>query len=166
MFPLKPTYYIDGTVEEIDLKLLSKDGIRGLILDLDNTIMRPRSGYFCDKVLPWLKEAKSLGLKIIIVTNNINDEYLRKIAPVLQENDLPIISKAKKPRKTKLKEALNQLALEPEAVCIVGDRVLTDVLGGYLLNMKTAFVKPLLGAEENPLFRILRAVEESLLQKY
>lgn len=165
MFPLKPNYYINGTVIELDFNTLINDGIQGLILDLDNTIMKPKAGYFCDKVLPWLKEAKSKGLKLIIVTNNINDEYLQKIAPVLQENNLPIISKARKPRRTKLREALKELDLPANNVCIVGDRVLTDVLGGYLLNMKTAFVKPLLGEEENILFRLLRALEEKLLQK-
>jgi uncharacterized protein len=165
LFPLKPTYFINGTVEQIDLELLARQGIKGLILDLDNTIMRPKSGYFCDKVLPWLNKVRFMKLGVIIVTNNTNDSYLQKIADVIADNKLPMITKAKKPRRAKLVEALEQLNLSAEEVCIVGDRVLTDVLGGVRLGMKTAYVKPLLGQEENLLFRSLRFLEELLLEK-
>jgi uncharacterized protein len=165
VFPIKPTYYINGTVEEINLDGLLADGIKGLILDLDNTIMRPHSAYFCDKVLPWLNQARFKNLKIIIVTNNTNDQYLEKVGPIIESHKLPMITKAKKPRRAKLREALDYLQLPAEEVCIVGDRVLTDVLGGFRLNMKTAFVKPLLGQSENALFRLLRAFEETLLDK-
>ncbi|MBK9771692.1 MAG: hypothetical protein IPP57_12885 [Candidatus Obscuribacter sp.] len=40
---LKPTYLIDGDITDVDLEKLSQDGIKGLILDLDSTIMAPHS---------------------------------------------------------------------------------------------------------------------------
>ncbi|MDJ0625728.1 MAG: YqeG family HAD IIIA-type phosphatase [Candidatus Caenarcaniphilales bacterium] len=165
MFPLEPTYFIDDTVENLDVNQLIADGVKGLILDLDNTIMRPRAGYFCDAVLPWLEKARGLGLKLIIVTNNKNDQYLKEVEPIIEQHQILMITKAKKPRRLKLREALEQIELPPQNVCIVGDRVLTDILGGRRLGMKTAFVRPLLGNEENRLFRFLRKIELLLLCK-
>jgi HAD superfamily phosphatase (TIGR01668 family) len=163
MLNLKPTYFVNGTVDQLDLKKLKADGIKGLILDLDNTIMRPRKGIFCEIVAPWLQEAKVQGLKLIIVTNNTNEKYLSSLEELLGQLELPMIIKAGKPKPHKLEEALAKLNLPASQVCIVGDRVLTDVLGGERVSIKTALVEPLLGKEENPLFRLLRRIEKICL---
>lgn len=159
MFNLKPDYFIKGNIASLDLDLLQEDNIQGLILDLDNTIMRPKSGFFCEVVRPWLQKAKCQGLKLIIVTNNKNEKYLSGLSPILNDLELPIIIKAAKPKPAKLLEALRQIDLPAEKVCIIGDRLLTDVLGGYNIGAKTAFVYPLLGKQENLLFRFLRKLE-------
>ncbi len=163
MLNLKPTYYVDGTVDKLSIDTLIKDGVRGLILDLDNTVMRPRCGYFCEVVKPWLQEAQAKGLKLIIVTNNNNEEYLGSFNEALSEHNLKMFIKAKKPRPDKLLEAIKELDLPCEQICIVGDRVLTDVLGGCRVKTKTAFVQPLLGKDENLLFQILRKIEKLFL---
>jgi uncharacterized protein len=163
MLNLSPTYLVQGTVEKLDIEQLVADGVKGLILDLDNTVMRPRSGAFCEIVGPWLQKAKAAGLKMIIVTNNNNEQYLSSLDLLLQNHELEMIIKAAKPRPEKLLQALKKLDLRPEQVCIVGDRVLTDVLGGIKIGSKTAFVRPLLGKKENLLFRLLRKLEKLCL---
>lgn len=165
MLRLKPTYLPGGTVEKLNLQNMWTDGVRGLILDLDNTIMRPRSGEFCTVVLPWLKQAQQLGFKLIIVTNNTNEKYLNSIASTLDGLNLPMITKAGKPRRGKLREALEYLELPAAEVCVIGDRVLTDVWGGVRLSMKTAFVEPLLGEQENVAYRFLRKLEKTFLNE-
>ncbi len=159
MFNLKPDYFIKGNISLLDPELLVKDGIQGLILDLDNTIMRPKSGFFCQIAELWLSKAKAKNLKLIIVTNNKNEKYLNSLSQVLNQFELPIIIKARKPDPAKLLQALKQLDLPAGQVCIIGDRLLTDVLGGKNIGAKTAFVQPLLGQEENLLFRFLRKLE-------
>lgn len=155
--------YVATCTTDLDLNKFKEDGIKGLILDLDNTIMRPKSGYFCDEIQAWLAKAKELGLKIIIVTNNKNEIYLRSIEPLLKQYELPMIIKAEKPRRKNLKIAIEFLGFEPHEVCVVGDRVLTDVLGGIRLGTKTAFVAPLLGKAERKLFRALRRIEKMFM---
>jgi len=156
---LQPDYLPDGTVDKLDLRQMKADGVNGLILDLDNTIMKPRSGQLSAEVSKWLQKAVELDFRLIIVTNNTNQTYLQSLTPLLQALKLPIICCAGKPRRGKLEEALSYLKLPPSEVCVVGDRVLTDVLGGARLSMKTAFVRPLLGEEENVIFKLLRKLE-------
>jgi HAD superfamily phosphatase (TIGR01668 family) len=163
MLNLQPDYLVKGSILQLSIQTLLSDGITGLILDLDNTIMKPKSALFEADILEWLAEAKRAGLKMIIVTNNKNEKYLSSFDQALSELDLPMIIKAKKPRRTKLKEALKILDLPAEQVCVVGDRVLTDVWGGNRIKCKTAFVRPLLGKEEILLFRFLRKIEKLFL---
>jgi|688.fasta_scaffold01786_28 HAD superfamily phosphatase (TIGR01668 family) len=163
MLNLQPDYLVKGSILKLSIQTLLSDGIRGLILDLDNTIMKPKAALFEADILEWLAEAKRAGLKMIIVTNNKNEKYLSSFDKALAELDLPMIIKAKKPRRTKLNEALKILDLPAEQVCVIGDRVLTDVWGGNRIKCKTAFVRPLLGKEEILLFRFLRKIEKLFL---
>ncbi|MBI4533688.1 MAG: hypothetical protein HY711_07045, partial [Candidatus Melainabacteria bacterium] len=57
MVILKPTYLIDGDVTDIDLDRLAQDGIAGIILDLDSTLLAPRSGKLSKEVIEWLDKA-------------------------------------------------------------------------------------------------------------
>jgi HAD superfamily phosphatase (TIGR01668 family) len=165
MFPLKVDFYIDGPVYELDLDKLKSLGIKGLILDLDNTIMLPKSAKFCSKVKAWLSQAQNHNLKIVIVSNNKNDFYLKQITPIIDEFSIPIIFHAKKPRTKKMREAVSILDLDCEEICMIGDRVLTDVWAGKLMKMKTAIVKPLIGDSENSFFKVLRKLEYIFMQK-
>ena len=90
---LKPTLIYNSDVTEINLAVLKKLGVEGLILDLDNTIMAPKSARLDPHVKPWMDLMKK-NFKIVILTNNKKAFYLEAVRQVL---DLPVIGFAKKP---------------------------------------------------------------------
>jgi uncharacterized protein len=73
-----------------------------------------------------------------VVSNNWRQSYLKQAEDVL---DLPVFGPAKKPRQAVFKQALQALGLKPNQVVVVGDRPLTDILGGKLLGASTALVE-------------------------
>jgi uncharacterized protein len=164
MLRFESTYLPAGTILKLNINDLLADGVGGLILDLDNTIMLPNSGEFSEEISNWIENALDKGLKIIIVTNNKDESYLDGVEATLNKYNIPLIIKAQKPRTKNLKKAIEYLNLPPEKICIVGDRVLTDIWGGINVKIKTAFVEPLLGKQENILFRALRRVEKVFLK--
>ena len=159
MFGLKPDFFINGDICHLDLTKLQDANIQGLILDLDNTIMRPNSANLCEPVIAWLQKLKDSNFKVVIVTNNTKETYLQKVQTILDGWSLKMFTKAAKPRTATLKKSLDFLELPPSQVCIVGDRVLTDVLGGILLGIKTVLIQPLLGKQEILFLRLLRKLE-------
>jgi uncharacterized protein len=165
MLKFKSNYSPDGTILKLNINDLIADNIKGLILDLDNTIMLPKSGEFSPEIANWIKSALTANLKIIIVTNNKDEIYLNSLSPLLDKYDIPIIIKAQKPRSKNLKKAIEYLNLPAENICIIGDRVLTDIWGGINVNIKTAFVEPLIGKKENILYRALRRMEKVFLER-
>jgi len=55
---------------------------------------------------------------------------------------IPYIHKAKKPLRNAFYNALIQLGLRPNEVVMVGDQLLTDVMGANRLGLHTVLVKP------------------------
>lgn len=160
MVLFKPTYLIDGDITDIDLDRLQLDGIRGLIFDLDSTLVAPRSGELTREVSDWLERARAM-FKLAVVSNNKKDPYIDEVKKLL---DMPTIGRAAKPRRRAFLQALEILSLQPSEVAVVGDRPLTDVLGGLRAGMKTILVYPLKTMKEPHWITFLRNLERCVIK--
>jgi HAD superfamily phosphatase (TIGR01668 family) len=160
IFKLKADYIIRG-VTDIDLEGLKQKGIKGLIFDLDNTLMAPRSGVLTREIADWLKAVQQ-DFKIAVVSNNRKATYIEKAAKIV---GCPVEGRANKPGRKVMLKAIQQLDLEPENVAIIGDRPLTDIWVGTRLGSVTILVDPLIKDQENKFIRFLRKLERSFIQK-
>lgn len=131
--------YIEGRVEDIDLDGWWQKGIRGLILDVDDTLTLHNSPLVADPVVSWLKTARQKGFKCFIVSNNKSPAHIEKLAQMLE---MPALAQARKPRSNGFLWALKQMELPPDQVVAIGDRVLTDILGGASCGLRTCLVAP------------------------
>lgn len=134
----QPTY-IQPCVEEIDLDSWWSEGIRGLILDVDDTLTLKNSAVVADPVVSWLKLAQSKAFKVYLVSNNRSPAHIEQLSQIL---GLPALARAGKPRASGFRWALAQMQLAPQEIVVIGDRVLTDILGGASLGMRTCLVAP------------------------
>jgi hypothetical protein len=157
---LRPTYIINGDITDIDLEQLFTAGIRALILDLDSTLVAPRSGVITADVANWLIAAKS-RFKVSVLTNNLKEEYVQQIAEVLK---IPVLGKAVKPRRGGFFKAAQIMGVAPDRVAVVGDRPLTDILGGARAGMKTILVLPLKTMTESVIVRYIRKLERLVVR--
>ncbi|PZM86210.1 MAG: YqeG family HAD IIIA-type phosphatase [Candidatus Melainabacteria bacterium] len=156
---IKPTYNIDGDVTDIIIETLVADGIRGLIFDLDSTLMESKSGRLTDEVSAWLIKARP-HFKMVILSNNKNTAYLEKVKALF---DMPVIGYAKKPSRRGFRKAIEMLGLTPTEVAVIGDRPLTDILGGHRSGAKTVLVKILRTINEPSWKTSIRNLERRLI---
>ena len=131
--------YLEARVEDIDLEAWHQAGIKGVILDVDDTLTTKNSPRVAAGVLSWLKRTEDSGFACIIVSNN---RYPAHIEQVSKRLGIPAVARAGKPRSNGFHWALQELGLPPEHVVVVGDRILTDILGGARMGMKTCLVAP------------------------
>lgn len=131
--------YIEACVEDINLDQWWASGLRGLILDVDDTLTLHNSAVVADPVVSWLKAAQHKGFKCYIVSNNKSPAHIENLALVL---GLPAMAQAGKPRPNGFLWALRQMELPPDQVVAIGDRVLTDILGGASCGLRTCLVAP------------------------
>ncbi len=157
---IKPTYSIDGDVTEIDLDALFESGLRGLIFDLDSTLMESKTGIVTAEVSEWLGRARP-RFKMIVLSNNKRLDYLDDVSVVL---DMKVIGHAAKPFRSGFAQALGELKLPPAEVAIIGDRPLTDILGGQFSGLSTVLVRPLKTIRDPAWKSFLRNVERSLIR--
>jgi len=158
---LKPTLIYDGDVTRIRLEDIKKLGIEGLILDLDNTIMAPKSARLDLPVKYWLEVMKK-NFKIVVLTNNKKAFYLEAVRQVLE---LPVIGFAKKPWSVGIKEALDILNMSNDKIAIIGDRPLTDIWLGQKYGFKTVLVRALTAHIEPKWKYFLRKIEWGFVKK-
>ena len=127
-------------VTEIDSARLMSQGFEAMLLDLDNTLLPWQSMVVPDDVREWLDRARSLGTKLCIVSNTHNPRRLRKIA---EELGVQSLDRALKPRRRGFARAAEMVGSPRERTVVVGDQILTDILGGNRAGMHTILVKPM-----------------------
>lgn len=157
---LRPTYLIDGDVTDIDLDQLERDGIRGLIFDLDSTLVAPHAGKLTGEVEAWLERARQ-KFKVAVVSNNKRDPYIQEVQLILQ---MPCIGCAAKPSRKAFLRVLSDFGLAPHEVAVIGDRPLTDVWGGQRAGMKTILVLPLKTMNEPGWITMFRKLERVFIR--
>lgn len=157
---LKPRAYFEK-ITEIDYDFFNKHSIKGIILDIDNTILdldkNPIEG-----IEEWVNIIKDNGIKLCIASNSINKEKLENISKKL---DIPYVSYSLKPLKFGLKKATTILNIPPENIAEIGDQVFTDVWGANRMKMLSILVKPL-SPEKHFISEIKRKVERKVLKKH
>ncbi|WP_017327016.1 YqeG family HAD IIIA-type phosphatase [Synechococcus sp. PCC 7336] len=136
---LQPDIVVGGPATQLPAEVLIRRGIRGVILDIDNTIVSAAEPDASPEVKAWLVQMGN-HFPIWLVSNNWNTRRIRRIAA---DTDLPYINRAIKPSRRALRRAIAAMDLPPEGVAIVGDRIFTDVVGGNRLGLLTVFVDPL-----------------------
>ena len=156
---LVPTLRVT-TVTEIHLDTLRSLGVKGMIFDLDDTLVHAMEPQAHPEILDWVQAIRK-EFKIYIVSNNPRQD---RVALAALHLDLPFHHAARKPSRRFFRAALEEMQLDPKEVAIVGDQLFTDVLGGNRLGAVTILVDPL-SSERKWHRKLMRSVERFLLDR-
>ena len=157
---LYPNYYCDK-VTDISIELLEKNNIRGIILDVDNTLI-DYDRVLLDGVEEWINTVKSAGVKCIILSNSNKLDKVKKVAETL---NIDYIYFAKKPLKGGFKRAKEKLNLENSEIAVVGDQIFTDIIGANRSKMFGILVNPI-AKKDIWITRLKRPLEEMVVKSY
>ena len=158
---LRPSLLVDA-VWDIDLDLLTRDGIRGLILDLDNTIVNWNDTWVRPEMRQWIEAARQRGLRACIASNSLGPG---RVARVAKELGLSVVPRAGKPFPRAFRRAMAALGTQPATTCAIGDQVFTDMLGANWAGLTSILVQPL-SKRESPHTRLIRLVERPLRRRW
>jgi HAD superfamily phosphatase (TIGR01668 family) len=127
------------SVLDLDIDELKRIGIRGIIFDLDNTLVEWKKDKLQPEVVDLIQRLKTEGFKMCILSNAL--EYRVEVVAGLLE--IPYVPRAVKPRKSPFRKALELLGTTPETTAVVGDQLFTDILGGNRMQLYTIWTLPL-----------------------
>ncbi|MGB3137780.1 MAG: YqeG family HAD IIIA-type phosphatase [Nodosilinea sp.] len=136
---LQPDLVLQGNVLCLSPELLAHHGIRGLILDVDDTLVPLRQAETNPDLAHWMGQIKAAA-SVWLVSNNVNANRISRIADRLE---VPYLTSAGKPSRRKLRLALAAMDLPVDQVAMVGDRLFTDVLAGNRVGLFTILVSPM-----------------------
>lgn len=127
-------------VTDIDVGLLEQLGVKGVIVDLDNTVGGYGDPLPPEDVIAWAASVKDAGYALYIVSNN---SHKKRVSAYGEALGVPWKHMSAKPLTFKLRRAAREMGLKRREICSVGDKVRTDVIGGRLAGMKTVLVTPI-----------------------
>lgn len=156
---LKPDINIDK-ITNLKVNLLKKQGIKGLLIDIDSTVMG-KNYELIENIRGWIKKMKKNNIEVIFVSNT-HSKLKKKIMKEKLKSE--VIIRAYKPFSRGFKKAMRKLNLTSKEVAVIGDQLFTDVLGGNILSCYTIMVSPLKPEEETGGMCIIRFLE-SLIKK-
>ena len=133
-----PDYMFD-TVYDIPLNLFSDNGIEGLFLDIDNTLVPYEIATPTEENLAWFKKLQDMGIKLFFVSNN----HAERVELYANGLDIPYEYDAGKPFVKKYRELAREHNLELSKCACVGDQIFTDVWAADILGIKSFLVLPI-----------------------
>lgn len=146
------------SIFEIDPIQLREKGIKGIITDLDNTLVEWDRPLATPELTAWFKKVKDAGIDVVIVSNN-KEKRVKTFADPL---GIPFIYKARKPIGKAFHLALKKMNIKIEEAVVIGDQLLTDIFGGNLSGFYTILVVPV--AQTDGFFtRFNRKIERRIL---
>lgn len=139
----RPRAYFDR-LALLDVDELYRRGYRALLFDVDNTITCWNSPDIAPEVLAWFARLGDAGLKGCIISNNSAE----RLKPLASRLGLEFLPKARKPLPFGYKKAAAGLGADKRQTLMIGDQLLTDVLGANLAGMDAVLLKPISLARE------------------
>lgn len=156
---LYPSEYYDSTYS-INFKKYYNLGYRGIIFDIDNTLV-PHNAMHDDRSRRLFKKLNELGYKICFVSNNKEP----RVKEFNKEVGGYYIYKAGKPKKKGFIEAMEKMNTTRESTLFVGDQLFTDIWGANNAKLHSILVKPIDKKEEIQIV-LKRYLEYPILKLY
>ena len=137
-----PDVYISSTYQ-IDFQKYYDSGYRGIIFDIDNTLV-PHGAPADTRSIRLIESLKKMGFQILLLSNN-------KEPRVKMFNDavhVHYIFKAGKPGRAGYRKAMEQMGTNEKNTLFVGDQLFTDVWGARNTGIFSILVQPIDKKEE------------------
>ena len=150
------------SVKEITVSFLQKHNIRGLLLDLDNTLTTHDNPVPAEGIKEWVDDMKSGSIGMVIVSNN----HPPRVQPFADRLGIEYICEGKKPLPSGFNRAQKLMKIPFSQLAVVGDQIFTDMLGANLKRIRGIFVYPIqLEDKDKKFLRFKRVIEKPFLPK-
>lgn len=146
-------------IYSINYDKLRKKGIKVLLFDLDNTIIERHNYELSSKLKELFKELNKFFV-IYIISNSLNYDKLKKISKTLH---IAYIGGSMKPFKRGYKK-INFKNIKKNEMAMIGDQLLTDILGAKRMGYFTILTDPIEEDNELILTKFNRLIENSILK--
>ncbi|OJU11422.1 MAG: hypothetical protein BGN88_14055 [Clostridiales bacterium 43-6] len=157
---LKPDIYA-AKITDITLSMLSDNGIKGLLLDIDNTSAKRKVHEPMEGFENWLQEMKQNSIQIMFLSN----ANPKRVRPFAEKIGLPFYYFTCKPFPLRILLAAKRLGVPVKHIALVGDQIFTDIIGGNLSFMKTVLVDPI-ELEDGLNYKIKRYLERKIMKNF
>lgn len=148
------------SIYTVDYSKLFSRGIKCLLFDLDNTLVPLDCKDEPLKTKELLISLKQKGFKVIIFSNSVKSRVMK----YKKYFDVDAFSFACKPFQGKFKKIIDDYGFSINEIAIIGDQILTDVVGGNKVGITTILINPA-SKKDNLIGKFSRTKERKIMKK-
>lgn len=137
-----PKEYLES-VSDIDFEMYYNQGIRGVISDIDNTLV-PHGAPATDEIIAFFEKLHKMGIDTCLISNNQEP----RVEPFAYAVNSKYIFNAHKPSTKNYINAMKLMGTEPNSTLFIGDQIFTDVWGANRAGIQSIMVKKIDKKEE------------------
>jgi len=140
---------------------LSQQGIRVLLLDIDNTLAPYEQPLPDERLKTWLSSLTDAGIAVGFLSNN----HAARVELFNRELGLPYCYDAYKPLTRRAKRLYKSLGGTKKTTAFMGDQIFTDVCCARLAGAK-AYLVPPIWDKRDACTRFKRRLEKGILTRF
>ncbi len=144
----------------INFNELYKEGYRGIIFDIDNTLVE-HGADASPRAIELIRGLKKIGFEVCLISNNKEERVTR----FNRDINIKYIHNARKPSKQSFIRATKLMNTTVKNTVFIGDQLFTDIFGANRIGMMSYFVKPI-GPKEEIQIVLKRRLERIVLKLY
>lgn len=150
----------EASTYQIDFEGLYKEGYRGIIFDIDNTLV-PHGAPADDRAVALFARLKEIGFSCCLLSNN----QLPRVKSFNDRVHVHFIEDAHKPSTKNYRKAMELMHTDEKTTLFVGDQLFTDIYGANRAGIRTILVSPIHPKEEIQIV-LKRYLEKIVLHFY
>ena len=154
-----PDFAVEA-VYDLTVQSLQKQGIKAVLVDLDNTLIAWNNPDGTVEMKQWLHDLRDAGIRIIVVSNNTP----KRVKRAVEKLDIDYVYWALKPFTLGINRAMKHFHYEKDQVVMVGDQLMTDIRAAHRAGIRSILVKPLV-QHDSIKTQINRARERRMMRK-
>lgn len=148
------------SIYTINYQNLKERGIKCLLFDLDNTLVPAKASKSNEKLKEFFEELKQYGFKIYIFSNSPK----KRVSIFADDLGIEYYASATKPLKKKFLKIVYENDFDLSEIAIIGDQLLTDILGGNRVGITTILINPISVKDGIQTF-LNRVIEKIIIKK-
>lgn len=127
------------SIYDIDYQLLKRKNIKLLLFDLDNTLIPPHVKESNEKVNLFIKKRKEEGFQVVLFSNS----PYKRVRIFKQQMKVEVNAFSLKPMRHSFYKIMKKYKKGPREIAIIGDQLVTDIIGGNKVGIYTILVSPI-----------------------
>lgn len=155
---LCPDIYIND-IYDIDISYLKSLNIKGILVDLDNTLLPWDEYEASPEVIEWVDTMKKEGFSLCMVSNN----KARRIRRCAHQLNIPAVWGHFKPSRKAFRKGMSMIGTTWDQTVVIGDQIFTDIFGANRMGILAILVKPI-SHKELLWTKLMRKLEGWVLQ--
>lgn len=155
----QPTWTLEA-IYQLTPAQLKANQIQAVFTDLDNTLIAWNNPDGTPELKRWLNQMAEAEIPVIVVSNN----KAERVARAVEAFGVDFVARALKPTSKGYQEALKKFALNKADVVMVGDQLMTDILGANLAGIRSILVRPIVETDAWNT-KLNRALERKIVKR-